>query len=263
MERIAALIDKLQELKTENAALGDIAYYTQLLYAELMCAKGNAERGRLDGRKKVAVIMPGYQSQEVSEMTELKKGSGGDRNPARKEEAVVAAAAGETREAEAEPVSSAQPAAVGGEERYRQEEKGNSFPAEPVPRRREMPSHGLSPANARELNEVIAERERKPSLNERLKTGKTELGARLNGSVPLNDLTKAIDINEKFLFINELFRGDRDMYDRSVKTINGCNSLEDAEYWIERELKIKLGWQEKDDAVQQFYHLIRRRFQAA
>ncbi len=60
--------------------------------------------------------------------------------------------------------------------------------------------------------------------------------------------------------MQELFRGDKDHYERSLKTINECASLQEAEYWIERELKIKLGWDESDPVAQHFYSLVRKRF---
>ena len=60
--------------------------------------------------------------------------------------------------------------------------------------------------------------------------------------------------------INDLFRGDDVMYERSIKTINGFNDLEDAELWIKRELKLKLGWDESNEVVKQFDQLIKRRF---
>ena len=45
---------------------------------------------------------------------------------------------------------------------------------------------------------------------------KKELGSILKES-PVKDLRKAIGINDRFVFINELFRGDEDMYERSIK----------------------------------------------
>lgn len=97
------------------------------------------------------------------------------------------------------------------------------------------------------------------SLNERLKVDKTELGSVLQES-PIRDLKKAIGINDRYLFINELFRGDETMYERSLKTINGFNILPEAQYWIQRELKVKLGWNELSDTVSHFDQLVRRRF---
>ncbi|QEH43630.1 hypothetical protein [Chitinophaga sp. XS-30] len=76
----------------------------------------------------------------------------------------------------------------------------------------------------------------------------------------IKNLNEAIGINDKFQFIQELFRSDKTMYERSVKTINESTSLLEAENWIERELKIKLGWEESDPLVKQFYTLVRKRF---
>lgn len=97
------------------------------------------------------------------------------------------------------------------------------------------------------------------SLNERLKVEKIELGSVLQES-PIRDLKKAIGINDRYLFINELFRGDETMYERSLKTINGFNILPEAQYWIQRELKVKLGWNEQSEAVFHFDQLVKRRF---
>ncbi|MFN4286499.1 MAG: hypothetical protein ACK4E8_11100 [Lacibacter sp.] len=98
-----------------------------------------------------------------------------------------------------------------------------------------------------------------PSLNERLKEDKVELAHRLS-EAPIKDLKKAIGINDRYVFINELFRGDEAMYERSIKTINNFSIYAEAQYWIERELKIKLGWDDERPATQEFYALVKRRF---
>ena len=78
------------------------------------------------------------------------------------------------------------------------------------------------------------------SLNDRLRQSGDELQQRLQGS-PIKDLRKAIGINDRFRFINELFRGE-------------------AEYWISRELKVKLGWDIDSEVVAVFDQLVKRRF---
>lgn len=97
------------------------------------------------------------------------------------------------------------------------------------------------------------------SLNDRLKESKTELFDSLK-ETPIRDLKKAIGINDKFLFVNELFRGDDTMYERSIKTINSFSIFPEAEYWIKRELKLKLGWDDRNEVVKQFDQLVKRRF---
>lgn len=108
----------------------------------------------------------------------------------------------------------------------------------------------------KEINDMTVQGE---SLNDRHKQGKTELVERLKES-PVKDLRKAIGINDRFLFINELFRGDENMYERCIKTINSFNIYAEAEYWISRELKVKLGWKDESKAVQHFDQLVKRRF---
>lgn len=236
MEKIAVLIDKLQELKNNEADLNDIAYYTQLLYAELMCAKNNLKNEAPAYRKKVSVIMPG-RSAEITTNGNCEVWVD-EAKPVKKDY--------ETIYEQPEPVPA--PKAI----------PQTHF--KPEPKIQSQPQLTKVAANnpPKELNEMIAEN--KPSINDRLKQEKVELAAKLTGSVPVKDLSKAIDINEKFLFINELFRGDRNMYERSIKTINDCGDMDEAAYWMERELKIKLGWQDDNEAVQQFCQLVKKRF---
>ncbi len=108
-----------------------------------------------------------------------------------------------------------------------------------------------------ELNDVMSSSQK--SLNDELKEEKTEVANILQAS-PVRDLKKAIGVNDRFLFINELFRGDETMYERSIKTINGFNIYPEAEYWIQRELKVKLGWKDDDTIVVHFHQLVKRRF---
>lgn len=97
------------------------------------------------------------------------------------------------------------------------------------------------------------------SINDRLKQSKTDISETLI-ETPVKDLKKAIGINDRFLYINELFRGDEAAYERSIKTINSFSILPEAEYWIQRELKVKNGWLDTNDVVKQFYQLVKRRF---
>lgn len=118
-------------------------------------------------------------------------------------------------------------------------------------------SHQQTPVRQTEVNDNgPAEGE---SLNDRLKQSKTELMEVLKES-PVKDLRKAIGINDRFIFLNELFRGDENAYERSIRTINNFNIYAEAEYWISRELKLKLGWDNNNPAVAHFDQLVKRRF---
>ena len=108
----------------------------------------------------------------------------------------------------------------------------------------------------KEVNDSSVQAE---SLNDKLRQGKTELVEVLK-ETPVKDLRKAVGINDRFLFINDLFRGDETMYERSIKTINSFNIYAEAEYWISRELKTKLGWSRDHPSVHHFDQLVKRRF---
>ncbi len=230
MEKISALIDKLQELKNSNAGLQTISYYTQLLQAEILHQRNLQKQQELKGHGHVAVIMPAHTpAVEKTAPAPLpppvpeKAASNGyapDRVPVK------------LRPTDEKPVSA------------------TLFdpPPPPVPQ-----ENGIR----KELNELVGKQS--TSLNDTLRNNKVELGEKLGG-MGIPDLRSAIGINDRFQFIQELFRGDKTMYERCIKTINESTSLQDAEYWIERELKIKLGWDEKDTVVSHFYTLVRKRF---
>lgn len=115
----------------------------------------------------------------------------------------------------------------------------------------------LAHQHSQELNDIIGSAG--TSLNDHLREEKTEVAHKLT-ETPIRDLKKGIGVNDRFVFLNELFRGDEAMYERSLKTINGFRILPEAEYWINRELKIKLGWIDDQPTVRHFYQLVRRRF---
>jgi len=108
-----------------------------------------------------------------------------------------------------------------------------------------------------ELNDVL--HEGLSSLNDQLKPNNIALSDTFHKE-SITDLNKAIVLNDRYVFINELFRGDEVMYERSLKTINGFTTLLEAQSWIQRELKVKLGWNESASIVAQFDQLINRRF---
>ncbi|MFT3904556.1 MAG: hypothetical protein QM727_15395 [Niabella sp.] len=76
----------------------------------------------------------------------------------------------------------------------------------------------------------------------------------------INDLNKAIDEESRAIFVKELFRNDEAMFARSIKTINNFHILAEAEYWIKRELKTKLGWPTDTPVVEYFDELVKQRF---
>ncbi|HWB25312.1 MAG TPA: hypothetical protein VG738_07520 [Chitinophagaceae bacterium] len=239
MERTGALIERLLQQYHDNADAGKMLVTIQLLAAELQQqAQATAGAG-----KKVSVVMPAYINNVVA----------GQEMP------IPSKPPAPIPEKEA-PVTIAIPPAV-------EEVRETAPPQKPeltIPKQplqfdpiKEIPTLTHQQTTRAELNEIIGTKGE--SLNERLRANSVELGAVLQSS-PVKDLKKAIGINDRYVFINELFRGDEVMYERSIKTINSFSILAEAEFWIKRELKLKLAWNETSEAVKVFDQLVKRRF---
>jgi hypothetical protein len=266
MERIYTLIDKLYQQKAQASSPAHLLFTVQLLHQELSQLQN---RNGSIGSNKVAVTLPvslnfSEESLRVP-FTETAK---------EKEIFVLDAVEDTVEEIEVTAVPAVQPQEYMLQKPAVKEVVFND-PAPMVKREEPRPVYAaqelfnpafeavteaptLSQYQSRvEVHEMIAER--KESLNDRLKEEKTELAHKLKES-PIKDLRKAIGINDRFTFLKELFRGDDAMYERSIKTINNFTIFPEAEYWIARELKHKLGWDDNNVTVKHFYQLVRRRF---
>ena len=75
----------------------------------------------------------------------------------------------------------------------------------------------------------------------------------------ITDLKQAIGINEKFLFINELFNGDLGRYNKAIDEFNEINSEEGTNAHI-IELKIHNQWADDGEAFLKLKSLLDRKF---
>ena len=244
MERVETLCNRLQEQIAEQASPEVLLMTVQMLQSEILHLQASSKSS--GAISVVAINMPASfeQSQKLPE------------SPAEQEEKIIEVLQIDEAEVEAEL-----------EEIKRNAEAKNSMGAQNKPQLifdpvEDTPTliHQLAPnvKSKKELHESISV-DNNDSLNEKLKQSKPELSDALQ-ELPIKDLKKAIGINDRFLYINELFRGDEVMYERSVKTINSFAIYAEAEYWIKRELKLKVGWDDKSPTVKQFDQLVRRRF---
>jgi hypothetical protein len=220
MERIQALINRLQEQVKQNADVAQMQFTLQLLQTELNQLQKTAIRTL--GTSKVAVVLPTPVSITPAS----------------------AQVAKQEAEIEQEVVQATKLKA----------KTNNQLDIHFDPMN-EIPTFSQYKMG-KEVNEAMGGQQ---SLNDRLKEDRTEVMHAIKDT-PIKDLRKGIGINDRFVFISELFRGDEPMYERSIKTINSFNIYQEAEYWMNRELMIKLGWDDTRETVKHFYQLVKRRF---
>jgi hypothetical protein len=228
MERLEYLISKLKEQFEQKVDPLQMLVTVKSIEAELSNQQSQPASGRTG--TKISVVMPSALKYMPAEVEPIP--------------AVVSPEVIQIKEPVREPER---------EPAFARQKQQHEWIADPLT---DIPTLSHQPL-ARELNDVIGHNG--SSINDRLKEDVLELAAALKDS-PVRELKKAIGVNDRYVFINELFRGDEAMYERSIKTINNFRILPEAEYWMERELKIKLGWDDSREITRQFYQLVKRRF---
>ncbi len=107
--------------------------------------------------------------------------------------------------------------------------------------------------------EAFANKKPSPAASGDQWSEKETIGDRA-ASTSLNDIRKAMGLNERFLYANELFQGDMSAFTKAVEELNHLDSLADAEKMMEEELAIRFQWDDENDAVTAFKTLVSRRF---
>ncbi len=110
------------------------------------------------------------------------------------------------------------------------------------------------------IRETIADAspfQRDDSLNDAL--GKKKPGHDIASSItdtPVSDIWSAITINERFLFVRELFANDAEGFKKTVTYLNSLDS------WIsaKNHLEDRFRWKQGDPAAADFLNIVRRRF---
>lgn len=103
-------------------------------------------------------------------------------------------------------------------------------------------------------------KDEKKSLNEKLSDSAADksIASKLQKN-PIKDMKTAIGINEKFMFINELFEGSLQKYNENINTLNSLKSKTEAIKFMEL-LKNEYSWKVDSDAYTVLADLMMRRY---
>ncbi len=84
--------------------------------------------------------------------------------------------------------------------------------------------------------------------------------AYLSNAEPIADLKSAITLNDKMLFVKDLFNGYSLAYSEAVEILNRFHNFEEAERFLKVNYVAKNNWESKQATTDKFYALLRRRF---
>jgi hypothetical protein len=76
----------------------------------------------------------------------------------------------------------------------------------------------------------------------------------------IGELSESLAINQRFMFRKELFEGNDDLLTHALKSLDACDSLEDAIELINNRYVSELGWEANSEPVDEFLSLVYRRF---
>lgn len=75
-------------------------------------------------------------------------------------------------------------------------------------------------------------------------------------SVQIKKMEEIIGINDKYLFISELFSNNKAVYDESISTLDEFDSYTQAINWLQS----SFNWEDDNETVQNFYNLLNLRY---
>jgi len=98
-----------------------------------------------------------------------------------------------------------------------------------------------------------------PTLSDTFSEGEQPTIADKINKEGVNELREAIGINEKFLFINELFNGDLGRYNKVIDELDELTTIEGVNTYV-LELKIQSQWADDNIALIKLTDLLNRKF---
>jgi len=96
------------------------------------------------------------------------------------------------------------------------------------------------------------------SFLDRIQSADTSLNARFNGT-KLDTLVGAFGLNQKLMYINELFDGSSESFSDAIKSLDSKSSMEDAKETVTA-LASKFEWDAEEESVIEFMAVLNRRY---
>ena len=121
----------------------------------------------------------------------------------------------------------------------------------------EHKSHNHPGHEQHKTKEIIAEKYSKNQqlINEKLAHHKKDISGQLQ-SKSLKNIEEAIGVNEKFLFVRELFNGDTETFQKTIRVLNNASNFNEAFNYIHS----TFDWNLENEAAQKLLDLVRRRY---
>lgn len=111
-----------------------------------------------------------------------------------------------------------------------------------------------APEPAKEKDEVF-------TINQRISAqlGSSNVSEHSNAQ-PVTNLKQAITLNDKLLYIKDLFNGYSLAYSEAIEILNRFNTFEEANRFLNKNYTVKNNWDSKPETTDKFFALLKRRY---
>lgn len=117
--------------------------------------------------------------------------------------------------------------------------------------------HQTSPLEA--FTPVSTNEEQAITINQQIAQPVAESTDQLSGP-PISDIKQGITLNDKLLFVKELFNGYNLAYAEAVEILNRFSTFDEASKFLNTNYVTKNNWAGKPETTEKFYALLRRRY---
>ncbi|EOR93223.1 hypothetical protein ADIARSV_3642 [Arcticibacter svalbardensis MN12-7] len=111
------------------------------------------------------------------------------------------------------------------------------------------PQANSQPPRVQSINDLISSQKSKQAVS-----------GQLNKQPAIGDLKSSISLNDKLLFIKDLFNGYSLAYSEAIEILNRFETFDSAEHFLQSNYAVKNNWIGKQSSVDKFYEILHRRF---
>lgn len=123
------------------------------------------------------------------------------------------------------------------------------------------PEINVEPAPAETKQEPTKVKDEVLTINERMSAQRTGTAQYTEQAPqPITNLKAAITLNDKLIFIKDLFNGYSLAYSEAIEILNRFNTFEEANRFLTKNYTAKNNWDSKQETAEKFYALLRRRY---
>jgi len=127
-------------------------------------------------------------------------------------------------------------------------------------------------AEVQEEKPVVKEPEKKPispstvdeeevlTINQKMSQSGDKARSEQLSIKPISDIKLAITLNDKLLYVKDLFNGYNLAYSEAIEILNRFNTFEEAQRFLKTNYVTKNNWDGKPATTEKFYALLKRRY---